>query len=542
MNTAGIRVLVLDDEEAGLYVKEKILTQAGYEVLTARTGRQALQVVAAHSPEVAILDVQLPDMSGLEVCARIKQKHAAVLTLQTSATFVRGKDRAVGLDSGADAYLTEPLEPEELLATVRALLRIAEAEAELRNANESLEQRVQQRTQELAEINQKLLREIADRETAEASLRQAQKMEALGQLTGGITHDFNNLLTVIYGGLETVQRKVKLQDPKAIKAVENSLVATRRAAALTERLLAFARREPLQSQPSDARQLVRNAAEILRRTLGDSVELKVELAADAWWVDVDTNQFDSCLLNLAVNARDAMMPFGTLTIAVDNRVLDEAFARQLGNLPSGEYVTIAVRDTGKGIPPEILNKVFDPFFSTKPMGQGTGLGLSQVYGFAKQSGGSVQIQSKLNSGTTVTLFLPRTTRIPTAPTAQLSAAPNVAAGVLVLVVEDHDAVRAHSTLLLNELGHQVLEASDAAGALEILKANAGIKLLFTDVKLGGAVDGFQLARLAKDFRPNLKCLYTTGFVQELRFDPSLPLLRKPFTFNDLAAKLRDILV
>ncbi|MGC3982817.1 MAG: response regulator [Steroidobacteraceae bacterium] len=544
MTSHPTRILVLDDEEAGLYVKVRILNNAGYETIIARTGKQALDLIESEQPDLAILDVQLPDMMGTEICARLKQSNSGILILQTSATFVRGRDRAFGLDSGADAYLTEPIEPDELLATVRALLRIARAEAELRNANELLEQRVQQRTRELADTNKQLLLEIKEREHAEEALRQSQKMEALGQLTGGITHDFNNLLTVIYGGLETIQRKLEVSDPKVIRAIDNSMAAARRAASFTERLLAFARRQPLQSAPTDPNHLVEQTSEILRRTLGDRVELSLQPADAVWWIDVDGNQLENCLLNLAVNARDAMLGQGRLTIATTNQLLDAAVARSLGDVQPGEYVCIAVSDNGKGIAPEILDKVFDPFFSTKPAGQGTGLGLSQVYGFIKQSGGHVRIDSTVGKGTTVTLYLPRTKRSGRRNDKSTGDAAVAWASdhFVVLVVEDNDAVRANSSFALAELGYQVLEAVDAAAALEQIRTQPQINLMFTDISLPGGMDGWQLAIEARKIRPDLKVLYTTGFVPDaLLEEQSLHLLRKPFTFEQLAERLRNTL-
>lgn len=546
MTDAPATILVLDDNDTGRYVKARILMRAGYTVITASTGNEALNLISEQRPNLAVLDVQLPDMSGLDLCRRLKAEDSPILVLQTSATYVRGQDRIDGLDSGADAYLTEPIEPEELLATVRALLRIGRAESALRRLNDTLEQRVEERTRELADANTRITREILDRQKVEEAFRQAQKMEAIGQLTGGIAHDFNNLLTVIYGGLESIQRKLQVDDARLIAAINHSMIAAKRAAALTQRLLAFARRQPLEPKITDINGLVRDTSEMLRRTLGDRAELKVTLAEDLWLAAVDNNQLETSLLNLAVNARDAIADWGQLAIETSNVHMDSVEVASQETTVSGDFVRLSVSDTGKGMAAEVLEKAFDPFFTTKPRGQGTGLGLSQVYGFVKQSGGHITIDSQPEVGTTVTILLPKSSgslsSFLSPPTA---VAPAIASNSTILVVEDDDGVRAYSAYILREMGYQVIESETAEMALDLLRDNTDISVLFTDIGLPGASDGFQLATEAKTLLPHLKVMYMTGYLQEPahQFDirESYVLVRKPFTYADLAAKLRDAL-
>ncbi len=545
MNTTVPRVLVLDDDDSGLYVKQRILTRAGYEVLTAQTGTDALKIINDEFLNVAVLDVQLPDMNGMDICRQLKSKKSPILVLQTSATYIRGADRVMGLESGADAYLIEPVEADELVATVNALLRISRAESELRGLNESLEQRVAERTYELAEANRRISQEIIDRQKAEEALRQAQKMEALGQLTGGIAHDFNNLLTVIYGGLEAVQRKLTIDDPNLVSTIDHSMIAAKRATGLTQRLLAFARRQPLEPKPTNINDLVKETSEMLRRTLGEHISLRVILADKSLYTNIDANQLENALLNLAVNARDAIADSGTLTIETmlctsnDKDHWDNAETQ-------GGYVRISVTDNGKGMSAEVREKAFDPFFTTKAMGQGTGLGLSQVYGFVKQSGGDISLRSNVGEGTTVDIYLPRSLEDSATTTASPFTVPHDGANAgTVLVVEDNDIVRLYSSDVLCELGYLVFEAVDAESALAVLKQHPDISVLFTDIGLPGDLDGHQLAIEAKRLYPQIKILYTTGYIQNPHTlttgtDEPLRLIRKPFTYDELANKLREL--
>jgi CheY-like chemotaxis protein len=320
-----------------------------------------------------------------------------------------------------------------------------------------------------------------------------------------------------------------------------------RAAALTQQLLAFARRQPLEPKPINLNRLVAQMTDLLRRTLGESIAIETVLAGGIWWVSADANQLESAILNLAVNARDAMASGGKLTIETANAFLDEAYAASHGEVSPGQYVMVAVSDTGAGMTPEVINQVFEPFFTTKPEGKGTGLGLAMVYGFVKQSGGHVKIYSEPDQGTTVKLYLPRLAVERTAEAAAESRVlPERAARGTILVVEDDDDVREHSQEILSELGYQILTARDSTEALSLLEASAEIRLLFTDVGLPGPLNGRQLAEEARQRRPDLRVLFTTGYarnaiVHQGRLDPGVELITKPFTYAALARKIRGVL-
>jgi signal transduction histidine kinase len=406
------------------------------------------------------------------------------------------------------------------------------AEDELQALNAGLEERV--------------AAEVLERGRAEEALRQAQKMEAVGQLTGGVAHDFNNLLTVIIGGLDTVRRSRPEDTVRIQRATAMALQGAERAAALTTRLLAFSRRQPLEPKALDLNLLIREMTDLLHRSLGEQVELEGVLAPRLWTVEVDSNQLQTAVLNLAVNARDAMPDGGKLTIETFNAALDESYAAVDSEVIPGQYAVISVSDTGQGMAPEILAKVFEPFFTTKEVGKGTGLGLSMVYGFVKQSGGHVTVYSEPGHGTTVRLYFPRSMAAGD-PQADTEAAPmpTSSVGETILVVEDNEDVRAYSTMILAELGYRILEAADADAALAIIESEARIDLLFTDVVLPGK-SGRVLSEAAALIRPGLKVLYTTGYsrnaiVHHGRLDAGVQLVSKPFTFEQLANRVRDVL-
>ncbi|MDE2487760.1 MAG: response regulator [Alphaproteobacteria bacterium] len=412
------------------------------------------------------------------------------------------------------------------------LTREKAAEQALQALNATLEQRVRD--------------EVAQRAKAEEALRQAQKMEAVGQLTGGVAHDFNNLLTVIIGGFDTIRRSSPDDQARIRRAVDMALQGAQRAASLTARLLAFSRRQPLDPKALDLNLLVRDMTDLLHRTLGETVELEGVLAPRLWSVEVDQNQLESAIINLAVNARDAMPGGGKLTIETANTALDASYSAVDAEVVPGQYVMVAVSDTGCGMPPSTLSRVFEPFFTTKEVGRGTGLGLSMVYGFVKQSGGHVTIYSEEGQGTTVKLYFPRRHGKTDAARAPVQrAAPRASEGEVVLVVEDNDEVRSYSVQILSELGYAVLEAAQAEAALATLESDTRIDLLFTDVVLPGKT-GRMLADEARARRPGLRILYTTGYsknaiVHHGRLDPGVQLISKPFTFEELANRVRDVI-
>jgi PAS domain S-box-containing protein len=382
--------------------------------------------------------------------------------------------------------------------------------------------------------------ETAERQRAEAMLLQAQKMDAIGQLTGGIAHDFNNLLTVILGSLERLRRTLGEQ-----RDVERAFAACERAAALTAQLLAFARRQVLQPASLDVNRLVQSLSSMLRRTLGEQITLETVQGGGLWPVFADPNRLENALLNLVLNARDAMPDGGRLTVETSNAHLDESYAAQAGELAPGQYVLIAVTDTGTGMTAEVAARAFEPFFTTKPLGQGTGLGLSQVYGFVKQSRGHLAVYSEPGQGTTMKIYLPRGDAAP--PAAEPAAAPRAdlpraRPGETVLLVEDNPEVLDHAATTLRDLGYQVVAATGAAAALERL-AETPVTVLLTDVGLPGP-SGRQLADEARQRRAGLPVLFMTGYARNAivhngRLDPGVQLLGKPFTAEGLARKLRE---
>jgi PAS domain S-box-containing protein len=392
--------------------------------------------------------------------------------------------------------------------------------------------------------------EVTLRRRAEEALRQAQKMEGIGQLTGGVAHDFNNLLTIIVGNLETLERQLKTPAPSFVnmeRSVDNAMRGAQRAVSLTQRLLAFSRQQPLDPKPVDVSRLVSGMSDLLRRTLGEQIAIETVLAGGLWRASVDANQLEMALLNLAVNARDAMESGGRLTIETANVLLDEDYVTDQAEVAPGQYVMLAVTDNGAGMTRETLSRAFEPFFTTKDVGHGTGLGLSQVYGFVKQSGGHVKIYSEFGEGTTVKLYLPRLHG--EHATAADAPAPKIARGhdgETILIVEDDDDVRAHTQGILRELGYSVLAAPNGKAALGVLARHPEIRLLFTDVGLPGGMNGRQLAEEARRQRRDLKVLFTTGYarnaiVHDGRLDPGVQLITKPFTYAALAGRLRDLL-
>jgi signal transduction histidine kinase/FixJ family two-component response regulator len=429
-----------------------------------------------------------------------------------------------------------------LLVSMAALVVVVlgMAQAALTRANAELESRASA----LADANRKLQAQIEERERAEEALRQSQKMEAIGQLTGGIAHDFNNLLQVIAGNLDLVAPEVKDND-RTSRRLRNALAGTERAARLTQQLLAFARRQALEPKVVSLGRLMGETADLLRRTLGETIEVESVVAGGLWNTLTDVAQLENTILNLALNARDAMPDGGKLTLEVANASLDDAYARQHSEVKAGQYVMIAVTDTGVGMTPEQAERAFEPFFTTKPEGQGTGLGLSQVYGFVKQSGGHVKIYSESGHGTSVKIYLPRSRQAEGQTSAPLTASAT-GRGECVLVVEDDTAVREAAVDMLDELGYRVLQAEDGSSALTILRGGARIDLLFTDVVMPGPVKSRELARHAATLQPGIAVLFTSGYTENAiihhgRLDADVFLLSKPYRKEELARKVRAVL-
>jgi PAS domain S-box-containing protein len=418
-------------------------------------------------------------------------------------------------------------------AAQREIIERKRAEEALKELNATLEQQVAERT---AELQQK-----------EEIIRQAQKMEAVGQLTGGIAHDFNNLLQVILGNLDIIARSVSTESGRLHRAVNHAMNGAKRAASLTQRLLAFSRRQPLNPKSIDLNVLVNALSELVHRAIGETISLETVLGAGLWRVEVDPSELEAAIINLVVNARDAMPEGGKLTIETANTHIDEQYASMHTEVVPGHYVSVSVSDAGIGMDRATVTQAFEPFFTTKPVGKGTGLGLSQVYGFVKQSGGHVKIYSEIGQGTTVKIYLPRL--FAAADLGEIEEDPITPEGVkeeTVLVVEDDDAVRTYSVESLRDLGYRVVEAHDGVSALRLLERQPRVDLLFTDVVLPGGMTGAQVAAQARALRPNIKVLFTTGYARNAiihhgRLDKGVQLISKPFSLQELAAKVRDVL-
>jgi signal transduction histidine kinase len=397
-------------------------------------------------------------------------------------------------------------------------------------------------------VLQGICQDITDRESKDAQLRQAQKMEVVGQLTGGLAHDFNNLLAIIIGNLDLLEEEFA-SGSDTRELIEEGLTAAVRGAELTRQLLAFSRRQPLSPQRVDLNRLVTEMASLWRRTLTAAIEVRIHLADEVWLTRADPSQLESAILNLVINARDAMPDGGLLTVETANISIatGDWYDGEEIEIASGDYAVISVSDNGSGMPPHVAARVFEPFFTTKPVGQGSGLGLSMIYGFAKQSGGSVKIYSEAGVGTTVRLYLPRYGAKDDAESDVAAFDPIAGTGnERILLVEDNDAVRRVVARQLEELGYSVVTASNAADALLALAGDDGIDLMFTDVVMPGGMNGFELGRQARICRPALKVLHTTGFTRPVddvsdTKGPPPHVLTKPYRKANLAIKVREVL-
>ncbi|MCK1790364.1 response regulator [Pseudomonas violetae] len=451
------------------------------------------------------------------------------------------------LKLGNVTFLERPFHPVTLISLVTTALRgrrrqyeardrlidLSQSELRLQNTLETLEQQVEERTAQLRHN--------------EEVLRQSQKMEAVGQLTGGIAHDFNNMLTGIIGSLELLRRRLargRTDDLDGL--IDLGVTSANRAAGLTHRLLAFSRRQSLDSKPVEMNALVVSMGELLQRSIDESIQLDMQLDQRLWVAEADPNQLESALLNLVINARDAMPNGGRLVVKTRNEHLDATFTDAHVNLQPGDYVMLSVTDNGCGMPQSTITRAFDPFFTTKPIGQGTGLGLSMIYGFSKQSRGHVAISSEVSAGTTVSLYLPRFGGdVPLCSPVDAPHAPFAQNGETVLIVEDDPAVRVLVSTVLSDLGYAYVEAGDADSAVPILDSTQRIDLMISDVGLPG-MNGRQLAEIGRQFRPELKVLFITGYAEHAAvrggfLDPGMQMITKPFTFDLLTAKVREMI-
>ena len=476
--------------------------------------------------------------------AIVRQGHGKVLMDQIRTIVIDMKAEEEGLLAKRSAATQKQASLVAAALTLSTLLTIALGVLAFRDGRRRLGEVVTSHMA-LEAANRELTAEAASRAAAESQVRQMQKMEAVGQLTGGIAHDFNNMLAIIIGSLDLAKRKLAHDLARAETCIDNALEGAQRAAQLTGRLLAFSRQQPLAPRVLDANKLVGGMSEMLRRSMGERLKVETVLAGGLWTSFADPGQLENAVLNLCVNARDAMPDGGRLTLETANAHLDDAYASQHAEVAPGQYVMVSVSDTGAGMPPEVAERAFDPFYTTKGVGRGTGLGLSQVHGFVKQSGGHVKIYSELGVGTTVKLYLPRSQSAEQAagPAAISTEALRAVGEEIVLVVEDEERVRHLSVDALRDLGYTVVQASDAGQALAVLEMQPRVDLLFTDIVMPD-MNGRRLAEEAAKRRPGIKVLYTTGYTRNAIvhngiLDADVAFLAKPFTFEQLALKVRQ---
>lgn len=512
-----------------LTVDESFAVAFGLDADCARTPLTFDEIVAnVHPDELDQLQVAIEDAldkgGAYAFQHRVMRKDGHYYWVEANGRVEKGADgsplRMLGVLIDIESRRAVEAERDRALAALRAL-------------NDTLEQRVEERTAALVQ--------------AEEALRQAHKMEAVGQLTGGLAHDFNNILAGIGGSLDLIRtRLMQGQIDELDRYVTGAQQAVKRAASLTQRLLAFSRRQTLDPKPSNINKVISGMHDLITRSVGPSVAVETVATDGLWNTLVDVGQLENALLNLCINARDAMPDGGRLTIETGNRLLDERAAAERGLSP-GQYISLCVSDTGMGMPPHVVARAFDPFFTTKPIGQGTGLGLSMVYGFAGQSGGAVRIDSEPGKGAMICIYLPRHIGEEVADVApvETSATPEASTDLTILVVDDEPLVRMVTIEILEDLGYNVLEAEDGPKALTILDAHSDIDLLVTDVGLPKGMNGRQLANMARDKRPDLDVIFITGYAENAvlnhgHLEPGMQIVTKPFTPEHLARKVQEV--
>jgi signal transduction histidine kinase len=537
-----INILLVDDQPAKLLAYEVILDELHENLLKANSAREAFTLLLKHEIAVVLIDVCMPELDGFELAAMIREhpRFKTTAIIFVSAIAMTDLDRVKGYEYGAADYVPVPVVPELLRAKVRVFAELYRKTRDLERLNAELERRVQERTAELAEANAELERRVeertAEREQALAQVHEMQKLDSLGQLTGGLAHDFNNLLMAILGNLEMMARRVGEEDPSR-RLIDGASRAAERGAALTKRLLAFARRQELRPEPVDVARLIEDMSDLLRRTLGPTIELAASFPEDLALVHVDPNQLELAILNLSINARDAMPQGGKLAISARRESIGHLNQRELA---PGEFVRITVNDSGLGMDDATLKRAAEPFFTTKGLGKGTGLGLSSVYGMAKQSGGAIAISSRVGVGTVVELWLPvaggaekRVLGAAAAVFAKNDCAKTRACSILLV---DDDPMVAETTVgMLEVLGHRVKVASSGGRALEMLVGDTSVDLVITDYAMPG-MTGKELARRIRETRPNLPVVLASGYAELAAQDDSgLPRLDKPYALDKLAS-------
>ena len=540
--TDQVNILLVDDQPAKLLSYEVMLGELGENLIKAGSGRQALELLLKNEIAVILVDVVMPDLDGFELAAMIRDhpRFQQTAIIFVSATNMTDLDRLRAYELGAVDYVPVPVVPELLRAKVRVFIDLYRKTRQLEQLNAELEQRIAERTAELAATNAELELRVEqrtrEREAAIAQIHEMQKMESLGQLTGGVAHDFNNLLMAVLGNLNLLQKRVP-DDPRLRRLIEGALQGAERGATLTKRMLAFARRQELKPASVELPGLIDNMAEMLRRSLGPATHITTTFQAGLPRVQIDPNQLELAILNLALNARDAMPLGGSLAIGARWETL--AQDNGLGLSP-GPYVCMSVADTGSGMDEATLRRAIEPFFTTKGVGKGTGLGLSMVHGLAAQSGGLMRIASRVSEGTTVELWLPVSAAERAAPLPEPAVPGRVAPPCRVLLVDDDALILTGTAAMLEDLGHRVIETGSAAAALDVLRSGTVVDLVLTDQAMPG-MTGIELARQIRQAWPGLPIILATGYADLPGGDDlNLPRLSKPYLQEELAAQIADL--
>jgi signal transduction histidine kinase len=544
--TEPVNILLVDDQPAKLLSFEVILGELGENLIKAASAQEALAQLLRHEIAVVLIDVQMPDLDGFELAAMIREhpRFRDVALIFVSAIHLSDLDRIRGYEAGGVDYVPVPVVPEVLRAKVRVFADLRRKTRELERLNAELEQRVAERTADLeasraalqelnSELEARIDQRTREREQALAQLFEAQKVDTIGKLTGGVAHDFNNLLMAMLGSLELLKKRM-VGDASAQRLIDNALKGAERGAALTQRLLAFARRQQLRPEPINVAELVGGMRDLIARSVGPSIDIAEDFGSPLAPVLADANQLELALMNLALNARDAMPDGGTLTISAQEAMVEGG--SDLGLAP-GRYIRLSVADTGVGMDEATRARAAEPFFTTKGTGKGTGLGLSMVHGLAAQSGGSLRIESRLGEGTRIDLFLPKAERSRARRIRDSAQTTFDLAGRAVILLVDDDALVSDGTAaMLEDLGHEVIEASSAAAALSLLDASPDVDLVITDYAMPG-MTGIEFAKLVRDRYPTLPIVLATGYAElppGLGEGLDLPRLSKPFLQRDLA--------
>jgi signal transduction histidine kinase len=538
-----VNILLVDDQPAKLLSYEVILEELGENLIQAGSARAALEQLLRNDIAVVLTDVSMPELDGFELAAMIREhpRFQRTAIIFVSAIHLTDPDRLRGYAAGAVDYLPVPLVPELMRAKVKVFAELYRKTRELELLNTELERRVEARTAELAlanaQLEQRVEERTREREAALAQVHEMQKMESIGQLTGGVAHDFNNLLMAVLGNLELLKKRMP-DTPSIKRLMDGAIAGAERGATLTKRMLAFARRQELKPTTVQLRTVFDGMADMLRRSLGPTITIEADISENLPPVQIDPHQLELALLNLALNARDAMQDGGRLTITAR---VDEAAGLAAG-LPNGEYVCAVVADSGSGMDELTLKRATEPFFTTKGVGKGTGLGLPMVHGLMAQSGGTMQLESQVGKGTAVRLWFPvdRDGVIPST-----SSEPGVRAptqfSCRVMVVDDDPLILSSTAAMLEDLGHIVIEASSGNSALEILRAEAKVDVVVTDHAMPH-MTGLELAGIIREQWPRVPIILASGYAElQQRDDCPLPRLAKPYRQSELAACIANVI-